>query len=276
MLKQIIGILAALSLALPLQAGTQVVCSVVPASQVSCNEITVSEAAQKDTCACSMGTESTTPASSLLTGLVHYWKLDETSGTRADSVGGATLSDNNTVLYAAGIHDNAATFVVVNNEWLSLASPSITADLAGDFTVSTWFNPTTFTDRNTLINMPGMVLDLKLSGTQRIQWYFTNVSTPVVLSNSAINLTAWNCVTLTWTASTRLMTIQLNGDTVATQTAAVDRPTANAATLIGLLGSGTRRFDGSIDEVGVWNRVLTDAERLTLYNSGAGKFYPNF
>ena len=32
--------------------------------------------------------------------------------------------------------------------------------------------------------------------------------------------------------------------------------------------------DGLIDEVGLWRRVLTPAERTTLYNCGAGLTYP--
>jgi hypothetical protein len=32
--------------------------------------------------------------------------------------------------------------------------------------------------------------------------------------------------------------------------------------------------EGRIDEVAVWDRVLTDDERAELYAAGAGKFYP--
>ena len=33
-------------------------------------------------------------------------------------------------------------------------------------------------------------------------------------------------------------------------------------------------YSGKIDEVGIWNKVLTPTEVTELYNSGAGKFYP--
>jgi hypothetical protein len=36
---------------------------------------------------------------------------------------------------------------------------------------------------------------------------------------------------------------------------------------------GTRWFDGLIDQLGVWGRVLDATERQTLYNSGAGLTY---
>ncbi len=38
----------------------------------------------------------------LLDNLVSYYKLDEASGNRADSQGGLTLTDNNTVTQAVG------------------------------------------------------------------------------------------------------------------------------------------------------------------------------
>ncbi len=37
--------------------------------------------------------------SSLSTGIIAFWNLDEQSGTRADSVGDATLVDNATVTF---------------------------------------------------------------------------------------------------------------------------------------------------------------------------------
>jgi hypothetical protein len=37
---------------------------------------------------------------------------------------------------------------------------------------------------------------------------------------------------------------------------------------------GNEEWDGLIDEVGVWKRVLTAAERTQLYNGGAGITYP--
>ena len=46
-------------------------------------------------------------ASSLLTSLISYWKLDETSGTRVDVVSGNDLTDNNTV----GVDGKSAKFI---------------------------------------------------------------------------------------------------------------------------------------------------------------------
>jgi hypothetical protein len=46
-----------------------------------------------------------------LTNLISWWSLDEASGSRADKHGANTLTDNNTVLSAAGKKSNAGNFV---------------------------------------------------------------------------------------------------------------------------------------------------------------------
>jgi hypothetical protein len=37
---------------------------------------------------------------------------------------------------------------------------------------------------------------------------------------------------------------------------------------------GAGLFEGRIDEVAIWSRVLTSDERTALFNAGAGKYYP--
>lgn len=60
--------------------------------------------------------------SALANSLVAYWKLDESSGSRADSVGANTLTDNNTVTANVGrVYATAAEFLAANSESLSIA-----------------------------------------------------------------------------------------------------------------------------------------------------------
>ena len=84
----------------------------------------------------------------LLTNLVAYWDLNESSGDRADDSGnGFTLSDNNTVGSGTGVDTGttAADFVTANDEYLTTADPT-TASLAprtGDYTICIWVNADT-------------------------------------------------------------------------------------------------------------------------------------
>lgn len=38
--------------------------------------------------------------------------------------------------------------------------------------------------------------------------------------------------------------------------------------------ASSQYFDGRIDEVGVWKRLLTSTERAQLWNSSVGRTYP--
>ena len=40
------------------------------------------------------------------------------------------------------------------------------------------------------------------------------------------------------------------------------------------IGFKGRSFKGTIDELGIWNRALTDADVSKLYNNGNGLSYP--
>src|SRR3990167_7395409 len=77
------------------------------------------------------------------TGLISWWSLDEASGQRNDSHGSNHLTDNNTVLSAAGKVGNAADFEKSNSEFLSIAdNPNLsTGDI--DFTIAIWVKPET-------------------------------------------------------------------------------------------------------------------------------------
>ena len=93
--------------------------------------------------------EGSTP-SPLLTDLVTYYKLDETSGTRTDSVNGYNLTDNNTVLFdgGAGAAGYARNFTAANDEFFNIASNSDlqTGDI--DFWVAAWVYPTSLGPRD--------------------------------------------------------------------------------------------------------------------------------
>lgn len=79
---------------------------------------------------------------------VHAWNLDETSGDRADQIGGITLTDTNTVTSAAGLHGGSlksAVFTAANSEHLiKYNGPSTLFPILGkDWQIAFWFRTTT-------------------------------------------------------------------------------------------------------------------------------------
>ncbi len=76
----------------------------------------------------------------LLNNLIAHWKLDESSGNRADShTNGLTLTDNDTVPSATGkVYGLAADIEIGNTEWLSRVSESLLQFGDIDFSFDAW------------------------------------------------------------------------------------------------------------------------------------------
>lgn len=213
---------------------------------------------------------------SLLDGLVAYWTLDEASGVREDSVGTNDLTDNNTVGSASGKNNLAGSFVAANTEYLS-HSDEASLKLSASQTFSLWFNSST----NAVMTMVskddgGSQREyniLLLNGAIYTEHYW---DAQVILTfGSGLNDGAWHHL-LVWVDETDPK-IRARLDGGATQTSAGTLATAPAVSIVefrlGRLGDGSFSYDGLLDEVGKWNRVLTAQEQADLYNSGNGLFY---
>ena len=221
---------------------------------------------------------SLTIPSTLLDGLVSYWPLDETSGTRVDAVGSNDLTDNNTVGYDTGVNGNAASFVAANSEYLSSAA---VLPMDSDFTVSGWINLHAFTGAHNFVSMEGATGNTTLFSF----WAFTvsNVYLARFSNGDYVDTTGtpnetpvlneWTFFVL-WSDGAKGY-LQIN-DHTPREAVLGARPTGAAPGFrIGTRAGYTDQFSTSdIDEVAIWNRVLTEDERTELYNSGAGKFYP--
>lgn len=104
---------------------------------------------------------------------------------------------------------------------------------------------------------------------------FITMNTSSVLISLSINAPVhqWNHLVVTHNINTKNLTAYLNGKQVSTQTYVGDLAPTNKKFAIGSrlqLGTSTL-FRGSISEVKVWDRALSSAEVLTLYNSSKPK-----
>jgi hypothetical protein len=223
--------------------------------------------------------------STLLTSLISYWKLEEASGTRADAVtaSGNDLTDNNTVTQNPGIIANAAQFTRVNTEYLSHADNASLSTGDIDYTVAAWVY---------LDSKPGnMGIIAKDSGGANREYVlqYTNASVRFVFTvldtaGSTIGLVTANTFgapsTGTWylvvawhDSVNNLVGISVNGGTADTA-ATTGVPADKTATFYIGADQAVSNWDGRIDEVGFWKKVLTATERTNLYNGGAGRTYP--
>ncbi len=217
------------------------------------------------------------------TGLISYWYLGEASGTRVDTVGVNNLTDNNTVLSAAGISGDAAEFVGASSEYLSRSNAdAATLRLGDSFSFSAWFRPTGNATSQMIVAKDydvarGYAFYYDTNAKIQFQLSATGggLNTGVISTNSPTN-NAWNHVAVTYNHLTNSAVVYLNGTaTTAAQASATDESAAEFDIGREAYPGFPFYMTGRIDEVGCWDRALTAQECTDLYNGGAGKFYPN-
>ncbi len=219
------------------------------------------------------------------TNLVAYWTLDEASGTRADSYGGFTLSDNASVLDGMGKIHRGADFVRSSSQYLSRSDNASLSSGDTNWTIAAWVRLDSEPMGGT------MTVVSKSTGTPSTSEYsiqYTHASDRFSVSVMKDNNTTThaasdfgNVTTGTWyhvvawhDADNDRFGISVNGvpNSVSYSSGVND---TGEDFRIGANGGGTiNAFDGIIDEVAFWKRVLTAEERAALYNSGQGAWYP--
>lgn len=224
--------------------------------------------------------------------LVSYWKLDESSGNAADSVGVNTLTSTG-VDFVAGKINNGGDYEIddVNDTLLIADATQVGLDFTADLSISLWFKPESAPATDT-----EMVLVSKYNSTGAQRAYYigyrdnssvkelhgvisstggtggaiTNISATQTLNNG----TFYHIVMTQKSSATTALKIYFNGTEVATTATQTAIFNSLANFRIGNSDNLDSEPDGVIDEVGVWSRVLTPSEITTLYNSGAGNQYP--
>ena len=227
---------------------------------------------------------------SLLTNLVSYWKLDESSGNAADAHGSNTLTNNNTTPFAAGMLNNGADFEAGSSQSFSLADASQSGlDLSTALSFSMWVK---------LESAPGTQYQLinKLSQPANESYFFAyrtaggtahlrlsvdetglGILQDIYAVNQTLNNGQWYHLAVTWDGPTMTAKLYVDGAQIGSdQTNSQSDAIYNGAAAFGLGTPLVEGFDGMMDEVGVWSRVLTAAEVAALYNSGTPAAYADF
>lgn len=218
--------------------------------------------------------------------LVSYWKMDEASGNRADAHGANTLTDNNTVGAATGIINNAADFELSSSESLSITDAAQSGlDIVGDMSISMWIKPESMTASH------GLVTKFQdVAGSKSYRLHCTTTTIDLTLTANGILETAaswtftlsagtWYHLVLAYTASAGSADLYINNSSQGTKTG-LSTSIFNSMSVFRLgarssaLDVAEQFYDGLMDEVGIWSRVLTSGEVTSLYGGGAGLAYP--
>lgn len=238
----------------------------------------------------------------LIDGLVSYWKMDEASGTRNDAHSTNNLTANGTggVGSAAGIISNAADFELSDSDYLNITDASQSGlDITGDISFSFWAKfeqlPSTAGSNPFQIILKGdrasgraYNVQFHNNGADCLEVYYQKAGPTYVKGDRSTSAAVvsgdvgvWVHYAVTFNSTTGATVMYKNGSSVAvTNVVAFSSGALMNTTTDFLIGasqnSGTKDtfFDGLLDEVGIWSKVLTGAEVTELYNAGAGLAYP--
>jgi len=224
----------------------------------------------------------TVPFDQLSDRLVSHWKLNEISGTRADSVGGNTLTDNNTVTRSDGKQSGAGQFTKANTESLSYSSATPFSFGDADFTFAAWVYLDS-KDTSMLIVAKYsldtvrdyLVQYVTSSDFFRLFVYDGVNSIGNVTSSAGVSTSSWYFVVAHHDSVNNRLGLSVNGGNyVFASTSGSAASTASLFYIGNREGGASSPWDGRIDEVSVWKRLLTQQEVVRLYNNGNGLSFP--
>ena len=228
-------------------------------------------------------------AGTLATNLISYWKLDETTGNRIDSKGSNNLTVTNGVSYAGGKMGNSVAFTAVggaedrvSQQYLQINDNATISAGDTNFTFAGWVYMGR-KDKNMSIVAKGdsgaaNEFNLRYTlGSDRFEFWVHNGSalTSIFANNfGSPSINTWYYVVAWHDATNNQLGIQINNGT------------ANTSSYSGAVQDNTSRFlvgtwqdtpdqewEGRIDELGFWRKVLSAQEKADLYNNGAGNTY---
>ena len=216
----------------------------------------------------------------LTSGLLTYYKLNETSGSnllesRFGILNGTTFGDPSFVpaVIGNGLISNLSQGANVTN--------LLDMNIQSEISISAWINVTGWTNNGGLLfgsEIPGMVGIRILEGTSTINAEMIK-GTSRNRTASDISLTANETyhVVAIFSGNTSRLFINGTEQTSNSQVGSVglenmtDQQTNTF--WFSSAGSTISQTPLTVDEVGIWNRTLTDGEVLELYNNGTGINY---
>jgi hypothetical protein len=221
----------------------------------------------------------------LMTDLVAYWKLDEASGNRADSVGGQTLTDHSVGSSAGKINTYAADF---SSTYLDHADSSVlSVPIDSDFTITGWF----YARANAYGGIFGksgvsglgyntdceyVISTVDYNGTN-IGLYFNASDGTTVPSATVNNITknAWHFFVAWYDSAAGYLYLQIDNGTPGSAASTHGSFDSTSSLYVGKFGAGFN-YDGKLENVGLWKRVLDSTERSNLWNGGSGLPFSSF
>lgn len=217
------------------------------------------------------------PSSSLLQGLVSYWNLN---GNSHDVVSGNDGIDTNiTYVKSFGRLGKGAYFDGLTSA-IDLGTPD-NLSMRGDMSIAMWVYPLSLVEGSSVfaktvgVGDTDNTYDLQVFADARLQFVYANGTYYYINSATILPSNTWSHVVFTRGNGNADTVFYVNGVNVGLSNNhwAAITPLTGGTVYMGRRGNGNF-FHGYLDEVGVWDRMLTPTEVTNLYNGGMGKSYP--
>lgn len=210
--------------------------------------------------------------------LLGYWPMD---GNTQDATGAFPGTIGGSPAFVAGRYGSGAIQLSGSGQYVSLGNPD-GLKITGEITMAAWVKPDMANGIRNIVNKghdpdsnPNGEITLRISAGAWQGGYWAGGSTAIASSptsgenSAAADVGKWTHVAIVYDGgSWRLYRNGVPIAETASSTGAVMVPAVGWA--IGARGTGTERFfDGSVDEVRIYNRGLTPAEIGSLYDNTA-------
>jgi hypothetical protein len=212
--------------------------------------------------------------SPLLTGLISAWRM---SADGTDSHGTNTLTNNNTVTFVAGGKSGNAAYsgnISATPRYLSRTGLS----LSGDWSIAMWFKYTAIAtgDVNFLVTddaaFAGTSFNLTAPDTV-FSVYGDNFTNVTIAGLPTANV--WHLAVCAFDFATKMGKLSIDGAAYVDGNGPVTSGWGAQSTIKLMQSYASGGSDELLlDEVSLWSKVLSAEEVTSLYNAGAGLFYP--
>jgi len=207
----------------------------------------------------------------LTTDLINYYPFDYNAtnivGSNSGSVSGAILT--------SGLINDAYIFDGVNDR---ITFSSQLAPSSGSYSINLWIyarqtNEASFSDYIYFDRGSNMYQRIALKSNLLYLSKTDNSGNWQDITSSYTNISGWNMVSLLFNSTDSKIYGFINSENVGIIASGIH--TSSVLSSLGCHATDNNYcYNGSIDEVGIWSRLLTDDELTELYNSGAGLQYP--
>lgn len=218
--------------------------------------------------------------------ILAYWKMDESiDNARSDSTGnGYDLQETNDYVdYEEGVINDAATFGGFYQGWLTYTDDGFGDQIPinkSNFSFACWFKPYDLSEDKTIAGQWDGGYEyswiLRFDGDGHLQ-VIGNTSTGEYhfhFLSANINLNTDNWYHCAFTYDGNDLKLYVNSQLVGVTT--IGGSLTNTIPQPLVIGSHEQDnlFNGSIDEVGIWNRALSQEDIFNLYYRRDGNSYP--